>query len=266
MGRLHSFCALRTLYVSTTCALSCTLIHEYSGESIARTCISGLILDPEVPTSSLFTVPNLSSPRYTSAPVGSISTVNIEEELDSSRTLSRGLSVKRWYKSFVHPFTLPKNATTTPLMQPPIELSSSRADKNYFPVAQLQSQSLADSKSRRTSSGPTFSSSAFHSGIPKSEDEKIALPFRLNIRAARHKLARNIPYLRQSWGRIDFVAVVSFWVSFVLATAGIERGVHHIGIFRALSVLRIARLLAITSGTTVSPSYICDHPISQWSV
>jgi hypothetical protein len=41
-------------------------------------------------------------------------------------------------------------------------------------------------------------------------------------------------------------------VTFVLATAGIERVSQHIGVFRALSVLRTVRLLTITSGTTVS--------------
>jgi len=223
--------------------------HEYSVESIARICVSGLILDPEVPTSSLFIVSNFFPPKYTSAPVGSISTVNIEEELSRSESLYRGLSLKRLYKSFVRPFTLPKNATTMP---PPIELSAARG-KDYVPVTHSHLQPH-NSKSRfPTPSGHTFFGRAFRSDIPKSEDETITLPFRLNIRAVRQKLTRNFPYLRQSWGRVDFIAVVSFWVSFILASAGVERGVYHIGIFRALSVLRIARLLAITSGTTVSP-------------
>ncbi|KAG1784890.1 uncharacterized protein HD556DRAFT_1314690 [Suillus plorans] len=42
----------------------------------------------------------------------------------------------------------------------------------------------------------------------------------------------------------------SFWLSFALAMAGVERGSHHVAVFRAMTVLRIARLLAITSGTT----------------
>ena len=67
------------------------------------------------------------------------------------------------------------------------------------------------------------------------------------------KLQRNVPYLRNSWNRIDFVAITSFWVCFVLAECGLEIGDgRHIGAFRAMSVLRTARLLAISSGTTVS--------------
>jgi len=39
---------------------------------------------------------------------------------------------------------------------------------------------------------------------------------------------------------------------FMLAVTGTERGKYHIGLFRAMSVLRTTRLLAVTSGTTVS--------------
>ena len=61
-----------------------------------------------------------------------------------------------------------------------------------------------------------------------------------------------MPYLRQSWNRIDFLSILCFWISFVLATGGVEKGsTLYIGIFRALSVLKVSRLLAVTSGTTV---------------
>ncbi|KAI6152729.1 Ion transport protein-domain-containing protein [Pisolithus thermaeus] len=139
-------------------------------ESLARICVSGFVLDPEIPTSALFTVPS-----FRSSPSGS-----------------------------------------------------------RF----------------RSTSDHTFFSKALRSDVPTSENEVIALPFRLNIQISRQKLARNVPYLRQSWSRIDFIAVVAFWVSFILASVGVERGTYHIGIFRALSVLRIARLLAVSSGTT----------------
>lgn len=61
-----------------------------------------------------------------------------------------------------------------------------------------------------------------------------------------------MPYLRNSWNRIDFLSILCFWISFVLATGGVEkRSTLYIGIFRALSVLKVSRLLAVTSGTTV---------------
>lgn len=57
-------------------------------------------------------------------------------------------------------------------------------------------------------------------------------------------------YLRHSFNRTDFLAVVSFWISFVLGITGIEHS-QHIYIFKMLSCLRIIRLLNLTSGTSV---------------
>lgn len=78
-------------------------------------------------------------------------------------------------------------------------------------------------------------------------------PFQLAIEKQQSLSERNLPYLRHSWNRIDFLAVLSFWIMFGLAISGVENVPHrHLYIFRALSVLRVSRLLAVTSGTTVS--------------
>ena len=65
----------------------------------------------------------------------------------------------------------------------------------------------------------------------------------------RERLARRA-FLRHGFNRLDFVAVVSFWISFALDLAQIEYR-HHIYVFRMLSCLRILRLLGLTSGTSV---------------
>ncbi|KZF26376.1 calcium channel subunit Cch1 [Xylona heveae TC161] len=57
-------------------------------------------------------------------------------------------------------------------------------------------------------------------------------------------------FLRHSFNRLDFVAVVSFWISFCLGVAGIE-WTRQMYVFRMMSCLRILRLLGITSGTSV---------------
>ena len=101
----------------------------------------------------------------------------------------------------------------------------------------------------RNPSEPSFLSKALRSDNPS---DTIALPFRLSVEDSRNQTQRNLPYLRHSWTRIDFIAIVSFWITFALASTGMERNPEfHIGVFRAMSVLRTARLLAITSGTTV---------------
>lgn len=65
----------------------------------------------------------------------------------------------------------------------------------------------------------------------------------------RYQLARRA-FLRHSFNRFDFLAVVSFWIDFVLSISGVEDA-HHLYIFKMLSCLRILRLLALTNGTAI---------------
>lgn len=65
----------------------------------------------------------------------------------------------------------------------------------------------------------------------------------------RLHLARRA-FLRHGFNRLDFVAVVSFWVSFVIGISGVESQ-RHLFVFRMLSCLRIIRLLALTKGNLV---------------
>jgi voltage-dependent calcium channel len=57
-------------------------------------------------------------------------------------------------------------------------------------------------------------------------------------------------FLRHSFNRLDFIAVVSYWVSFILALLSLQNQ-HEIYVFRMLSCFRILKLLYITNGTTV---------------
>ena len=65
----------------------------------------------------------------------------------------------------------------------------------------------------------------------------------------RDRLARRA-FLRHSFNRLDFLAVVSFWISFVLSSTKFASE-NHIYVFQMLSCLRILRLLSLTSGTSV---------------
>ena len=64
------------------------------------------------------------------------------------------------------------------------------------------------------------------------------------------RLARRA-FLRHSFNRLDFLAVVAFWISFALAHLLVEEN-RHVYVFRMLSCLRILRLLGLTTGTSVS--------------
>ncbi|KAJ9630744.1 calcium channel protein [Taxawa tesnikishii (nom. ined.)] len=70
-------------------------------------------------------------------------------------------------------------------------------------------------------------------------------------RLAQKKRLAYRAFLRHSFNRLDFLAVVSFWISFLIGVFGVESS-RHVYVFRMLSCLRILRLLGITSGTSVS--------------
>ena len=72
----------------------------------------------------------------------------------------------------------------------------------------------------------------------------------------RVRLARRA-FLRHGFNRLDFVAVVSFWISFALELSLVESK-RHVYVFRMLACLRILRLLGLTSGTSVRDPY--DYP------
>ncbi|EPQ27265.1 uncharacterized protein PFL1_05188 [Pseudozyma flocculosa PF-1] len=75
--------------------------------------------------------------------------------------------------------------------------------------------------------------------------------------------AVNHAFLRHSWNRVDLLAVIGFWIAFGLASAQQEATPdRHLYIFRALSVLRCARLLTATKGTmTILESLKVAAPI-----
>jgi len=79
----------------------------------------------------------------------------------------------------------------------------------------------------------------------------------------RVRLARRA-FLRHGFNRLDFVAVVSFWISFVLDLAEIEYW-QYIYVFRMLSCLRILRLLGLTSGTSVCLLAVPPSPARNYT-
>ena len=65
----------------------------------------------------------------------------------------------------------------------------------------------------------------------------------------RLRLARRA-FLRHSFNRLDFVAVVAYWISFGMQVGRYEM-TNHVYVFNMLSCLRILRLLGLTAGTSI---------------
>ncbi|KAH9939624.1 Ion transport protein-domain-containing protein [Epithele typhae] len=230
-------------------------------ESFARICVSGFLLDPEVPVSTFFSSPFASYPDIHRPP-----NTAVEASFNLNRTpshagppLRRGATITQRLRNFrqnlARPFMLahnkvPPQPTSADAISKSATPSRARSDtvQSKSPmIEKVMEGAQAAHAHMRNPSEPTFFAKALRSDNPS---DTLALPFRLSVADSKGQTQRNLPYLRHSWTRIDFLAIVGFWVAFGLAMAGIEHGKYHIGVFRALSVLRTARLLAITSGTT----------------
>ncbi|KAI1503229.1 ion transporter [Biscogniauxia marginata] len=109
----------------------------------------------------------------------------------------------------------------------------------YNAVFRPQRQKSVKATRQETFGPSTFARSfTMMHGMPETLEEQ-----------QRMQLARRA-FLRHGFNRLDFIAVVSFWISFVLSINGLETK-YHLYIFRMLSCLRIIRLLALTHGTAI---------------
>ncbi|BDD54689.1 hypothetical protein MAP00_000287 [Monascus purpureus] len=105
----------------------------------------------------------------------------------------------------------------------------------------VQPHREASTKKTTVLAEPQVSILRTFTGLNQLEEQAVDDRQRQRIRLARRA------FLRHSFNRLDFVAVVSFWVYFCLSLKGVE--VHRL--FRMLSCLRILRLLSVTNGTSV---------------
>lgn len=71
-----------------------------------------------------------------------------------------------------------------------------------------------------------------------------------NIQKKVEQMNLHRAYLRDNWQRLDFVSIVSFWISLALSISHYDAE-HHFMLFRALSCLRILRLCNLTTGTNI---------------
>ncbi|CAH7684043.1 Ion transport protein-domain-containing protein [Phakopsora pachyrhizi] len=82
-----------------------------------------------------------------------------------------------------------------------------------------------------------------------------SVPFQSGLQKQKRSLINQTAYLRQSWNRLDLIAIISFWIDFALffiktRDGTILREKYQIYVFKSLSCLRVMRLLTVTSGTT----------------
>ncbi|KAJ7583970.1 Ion transport protein-domain-containing protein [Mycena floridula] len=218
-------------------------------EAFARICVSGFLFDPDIPFTSVFHTFSSSNhdPVAPSATIPNSASVTRQNSLTSGVHRSFSQRLAAFTDNVSRPFQLSSQPSTVRYLNDPTPVVSNvSVSISQFTETSKHSKQASSLTIREPAPPPrnqTYMST-------QSNSDLISLPFRLSINQAHDKVQRNVPYLRHSWSRIDFVAIVSFWISFALATTGLERGANHIGVFRAMSVVRTARLLTITSGTT----------------
>lgn len=238
-----------------------------SFEAFARICVSGLILDPEVPARAIF-IHHQHPPYHKSTTATSIAH---PVQSTSATHLNRKGTLLHRFRNFcdnvTQPFALSPNTfaghtvpspsqggATTPAAASSVTLVGpvpSNRKRTDTTATLLEKPSLSPPSS-------TLRQQQQHQQQQQQDKEVLILPFQFSVSLTRGVTRRNSPYLRHSWTRTDAVSVVAFWISFVLAQTGVEHSAtRHLGLFRALSVLRTARLLSITSGTTVGDYDIC---------
>jgi voltage-dependent calcium channel len=220
----------------------------HSIEAFARMCVSGLILDPGVPISAVFSSLLMrntgrhmtATPIVRPAPMASTYSTNLRRKGTFFHSL------QSYYDNATQPFSISHSTGYVPSSLGSTSSTASTATL-IGPTSQGRKRPDAPSILEKTAS-----SSTIVTAYSTQRHETLTLPFQFSMNLARDITRRNLPYLRHSWTRIDALSVIAFWIAFILAQTGVERGTHHIGLFRALSVLRTARLLTITTGTTVS--------------
>ena len=114
----------------------------------------------------------------------------------------------------------------------------------FIPHGQQQSAGQGAGKTQQQSAGPEQSILRSFTSTQGYVDKPGHTRQQQRVRLARRA------FLRHGFNRLDFVAVVSFWISFFLELFLVESN-RHVYVFRMLSCLRILRLLGLTSGTSV---------------
>lgn len=205
------------------------LFALFTVEILARIVVTGLVINP-------FQSPSPST-ASTTTPSGTFK--------NAGSTSHSGLS-----SSLRSPLASPSKG------YPPLPADSKPYERGYASfLALASSTSLSPGtplhSRTQTTSAPTPGKPSVFSlrpALSSSIQANSAAPFVLSIRKQRSMNQR--AFLRHSWNRVDLVAVASFWVCFALAMVGVEAR-YNLFIFRALSVLRATRLLAVTAGTMV---------------
>lgn len=185
--------------------------------------------------------------------------------VDSAPNLANDHPAERWQTRWLNPallvlfiiYTLEicVRVIVSGFINNPEEYSTVRWDMGFWKTVTEQTQKLFTPNKRQATLNtgrtvdPQQSILRSFTGMQMQADQPGHSRQQQRIRLARRA------FLRHSFNRLDFLAVVSYWISFILEILKVEQQ-QHIFLFRMLSCLRILRLLGLTSGTSVCATCI----------
>ncbi|QRW09988.1 ion transport domain-containing protein [Ceratobasidium sp. AG-Ba] len=210
----------------------------FTVEMIARIIVSGFVLDPEIKPSSV--------------------KAWIQDLAPGDNFAARARSVRRKVFEQRAPYSQAAANSTTALDD---KSSAQKTTLSLALVSQVNLVAAHGSRSQPEVTHPATPGPSYPPHPPSQHVQSASgtwylhqttdTPFQLAVARQRILAEQSSTYLRHSWNRTDFVAVCAFWIMFGLAVSGMETQPNaHIYVFRALSVLRTARLLAVTKGTS----------------
>ncbi|TEB23953.1 high-affinity cell membrane calcium channel [Coprinellus micaceus] len=195
------------------------LFIVFTIEAFARIAVTGFLFDPEVSMFRLFDDPTPPTDYIPSpAPIGP-NGVARQTSLARGRSITQRLrSIKR---TLMRPFDLPTKPTPPPISAYPSStsahahsasiphLSASNSGHHYHAslTDRIKHAAVSFHHTVRDPNTPTFLSRVLRSD--NTTKDELKLPFRLSIGHLHDRTQRNVPYLRQSWNRIDFIAVAT---------------------------------------------------------
>ncbi|KAF8262096.1 hypothetical protein EI94DRAFT_734618 [Lactarius quietus] len=190
-------------------------LHNF--EAFSRMCVSGLVLDKFLSTLSS-PIPFHPTIRHVPHQIRPLFTPWLPP-----LTHPQALAVKV-HSSTTYDFPAPLGATSAAASSPTLVDTTHPARKRADTSATLLEKAAASSSTVATATP-----------YPPPQ-ETLVQPLQFSMRLERNITRRNLPYLRDSWTRIDVIAVATFCITCVLAQTGVERGRYHIGIFLVLSI------------------------------
>ncbi|KAF8260564.1 hypothetical protein EI94DRAFT_889256 [Lactarius quietus] len=173
-------------------------------------CVTGLVLDPEVPIYAIFTYPFSSNHSIRATSKTPIVHSTVASNHPSSNLTRKGTILHRlrsFYGNATRPFALSGPRYDFPV---PLGATSAAALSTTLVDTTQPARKRADTNTtlleKTASSSSTMATATPH----PPPQETLVLPFQFSVRLERIITCRNLPYLRHSWTRIDAIAVIVF--------------------------------------------------------